>query len=84
MSSVSLLPEELSRPQKWLGMFEFPPLKDDFSDIDIDETFTEIGTYHNVAPLIEFYWQVSIGLDPLGEGWIHDRFTGRSHCYGFS
>lgn len=29
------------------------------------------GTDHNVTPLVEFDWQVSVGLYPFGVGWVH-------------
>lgn len=31
----------------------------------------EEDTDHNVTPLVEFDWQVSVGLDPFSVGGVH-------------
>jgi hypothetical protein len=38
----------------------------------------------NVGPLIELKWEISVALDPVGVGWIHDGLTGGSDGDGFS
>jgi hypothetical protein len=38
----------------------------------------------NVGPLVELEWKVSVALNPVSVGWIHDGLTGRSDGDGFS
>lgn len=38
---------------------------------------------HNIGPLIEFEWEISMACDPFGIGRIHDGFTGWSNCNRF-
>mmetsp|Transcript_7028 Transcript_7028/g.10377 ORF Transcript_7028/g.10377 Transcript_7028/m.10377 type:complete len:242 (+) Transcript_7028:782-1507(+) len=37
---------------------------------------------HNITPLIKFQWQISVGLNPIREGWIHDGLTGGTDSNG--
>ena len=37
----------------------------------------------NVGPLINKNWKISMRLDPVGKGWIHDSLRGRSNSYWF-
>ena len=39
-------------------------------------------SYHDVVPLVELDWQVSVGLDPLGVGRVHDGLAGGTNRDG--
>lgn len=37
----------------------------------------------NITPLIQFEWQVTMTLDPIRKGWVHDGFRCWTNCNGF-
>ena len=41
-----------------------------------------LHSYHDVVPLVELDGQVSVGLDPLGVGRVHDGLAGGTNCDG--
>lgn len=35
---------------------------------------------NDVVPLVEFVWQITIGLNPLGKCWVHASLASWSNC----
>lgn len=79
-SRVSLLPQELPGSQERLRVLELPSLKRKESlwrrkivaGQDAPNCELRAETDHDVAPLVEFNWQVSVRLDPFSVGWVHN------------
>ncbi len=58
-------------------------LPEEFSGSDERSGVLEFPS-DDVGPLVELEWKVSVALDPVGIGWIHDGLTGGSDGDGFS